>query len=155
MSPGDLTEALSTPTVSEDCFAVENERRASDVLTFQTGAPHAGTHSLDDQTAFQFSDATDDDHDGAAQRSAGVDLLPEGDELDVQPVEFVQHFQEVTSRASDAITRPDQNHIEAAAASIGHHLIESWPSSLHATDSIGKLGDDLETALGSQLTKIE
>ena len=125
------------------------------MLTFQAGASHTGTYPLDDQAALQFCDTTDDDHDGPAQRPAGVDLLPEGDELDVQPVEFVQHFQEVTSRASDTITRPDQNYIEPAAAGIGHHLIEPWPTGLDSGNPVCVLMHDLEAALGSQLAKVE
>ena len=59
------------------------------MLTFEPGAPHAGAHSLDDQTAFQFCNRSDDDHDGPAQRAAGVDVFPEGDVLDVQTGEFI------------------------------------------------------------------
>ena len=92
MSPGDLSKALSTPTVSEDCFAVEHECRTSDVLTFQAGASHTGTHPLDDQAPFQFCDATDDHHDSPAQWAAGVDLLAEADELDAQTVQLVEHL---------------------------------------------------------------
>jgi hypothetical protein len=53
---------------------------AADVLAFETGAPHAGAHPFDDEVALQLSDGADDNHDGPAQRAAGVDLFAETDE---------------------------------------------------------------------------
>jgi hypothetical protein len=52
-------------------------------------------HSLDDETALEFCDCTDDDHNGPTQWAAGVDLLSEADELDVESAQLVQDFQEV------------------------------------------------------------
>ena len=91
----------------------------ADVLAFETGAPHAGAHPFDDQVALQLSDGADDDYDGPAQRTAGVDLFPERDELDAYPVQVVEHLEEVTSGACDAIARPDQHDVEAGTAAIG------------------------------------
>ena len=95
---------------------VELQRIAADVPAFEAGSPHACAHSLDDEVALKLCDGADDDHDGSAQRSAGVDLLPERDELDAYPVQVVEHIKEVTSGACDAIARPDQHDAEAAAA---------------------------------------
>src|SRR5271165_2632320 len=95
---GDLTQTRSTPAISEDGFAVESERRAADRPPLQAGAPHAGTDPFDDQVVLQFGNHTDDGHDGAARRAAGVDVLPERDVLDVEPVQFVQHIEEVLHR---------------------------------------------------------
>jgi hypothetical protein len=66
MSPGDLAQALPALAVREDGSMVQNKWRASDVLAFETGAPHSGAHSLDDQVALKFSDGANDDDDGAA-----------------------------------------------------------------------------------------
>jgi len=88
----------------------------ADVPAFEASAPHACAHSLDDEVALKLCDGADDDHDGSAQRSAGVDLLAETDELDAYPVQVVEHIKEVTSGACDAIARPDQHDAEAAAA---------------------------------------
>ena len=73
----DLAEAVSMLTVSTDSFAIEFEGWTSDVPAFEASPPHAGTHSLDDQVAFELGDGSDDDDDGAAQRAAGVDLFAE------------------------------------------------------------------------------
>ena len=116
MAFGDLAQALAMLAVAYDRGMVQHQRIAADVLAFEAGAPHAGAHPFDDQVALQLSDGADDDYDGSAQRTAGVDLLPERDELDAYPVQVVEHIKEVTSGACDAIARPDQHDAEAAAA---------------------------------------
>jgi hypothetical protein len=55
------------------------------VPAFELGPPHACPHPLDDQAALQLGDSADDDDYRPAQRAAGVDLLAEADELDVEP----------------------------------------------------------------------
>src|ERR1035437_4344278 len=90
-----LTQALTVLPVAEDGGPIKNQSFSSDVPAFELGPPHAGAHPLDDKTALQFRDRADDDHDGPAQRTAGVDLLAEADELDVQPDKLVQNLQEV------------------------------------------------------------
>ena len=90
MPLGDLSKAQALAAVALDGGVVEYKRRASDVLTFELGAPHAASHSLDDQAALQFGDGCDDDHDGPAQRAAGVDVFSERDELDVEVIQLVQ-----------------------------------------------------------------
>src|ERR1035441_4986683 len=126
----------------------------ADVPAFEASAPHAGAHPFDDEVALKLSDGADDDHDGSAQRTAGVDLLPERDELDAYPVQVVEHIEEVTSGACDAIARPDQHDAEAAAAGVSHHLIETRPFGLRATDPVSILIDDLEAALRSHLAQV-
>ena len=116
MGFGDLAQALAILAVAVDGGVVELQRITADVLAFKTGAPHAGAHPFDDEVALKLCDGADDDHDGSAQRSAGVDLLAETDELDAYPVQVVEHIKEVTSGACDAIARPDQHDAEAAAA---------------------------------------
>ncbi len=127
---------------------------ASDVPAFETSAPHAGAHPLDDQVAFELGDGADDDDDGAAQRAAGVDLFAEADELDAEPVQLVEHFEEVPDRAGDPIGSPDQDHIEAAAAGIPHHLIETRPARLRAADPVCILLHDLIAALSGHLAQV-
>ena len=85
---------------------VELEGRPADVPAFEPCTAHAGADPLDDEVAFEFRDGSDDDHHRAAQRAAGVDLLAEADELDVQPVELIQHIEEVSDGAGDAKPRP-------------------------------------------------
>ena len=91
----DLAQALAELAVATDGFPVEVQRLATDGAAFEPGPAHAGPDPFDDQVAFEFRDGPDDDHDGAAQRAAGVDLFAETDELDVQAVERVQDLEEV------------------------------------------------------------
>src|SRR3954453_5262515 len=112
MRLGDLSEALSSIAVPHASGRVKCKRRSAGVTPFELGTPHSGTNPLDDQVAFQFGDGADDNHDRSSQRSASVDLLAEADELDVQPVEIIQHIEEVPGRACDAIACPDQDNIE-------------------------------------------
>ena len=151
---GDLAQAHPAAAVAQDGFPVQIERPASDVRAFQAGAPHAGADPLDDQRAFQFRDGADDHHDGPAQRTGRIDLLAEADELNPQPVELVKRFEEVACRPGDAIAGPHQHHIEAAAAGIGHHLIEAWPARFGAGDLVRILPHDLEAALDSHLAEV-
>ena len=155
MASCDLAKALSLHRSRSDGFTVEFERLAADVTAFEPGAPHAGADPLDDQVAFQFGDGADDDHDGAAQRAAGVDLFAERDELDVEPVQLVQHFEEVFHRAGDPVRGPDQDHVELAAAGIPHQFVQPGPAGLHAADPVGVFVDDLVAALGGHLAEID
>ena len=122
---------------------------------FEPSAPHAGTDPFDDQASLEFRDGADDDHDGASQRAAGINLLPEADELYVEPVELIEHFEEVPCRPGDAITCPDQHDVELAASGIAHQLVEARPAGLHAGDPVRVLVDDLEAALANHLAKVE
>ena len=92
MAFGDLPDALSLTAILWDSFMVQLQWLTADVLAFEPGAPHAGAHPFDDQATFEFRDGPDDDYDGPAQRAAGVDIFPEGDVLDVQTVQLVQHI---------------------------------------------------------------
>src|ERR1039457_4938096 len=107
MAPVDLSKTLAALTILVDGGAVQHQGSWADALAVEAGAPHAGADSLDDERPFQLRDCADDDHDGAAQRPAGVDLFAEADELHSDPIEFVEHLEEVPGRASDAIARPD------------------------------------------------
>ena len=98
--------------------------------SFQPGAAHACPHPLDDEVPFELSDGSDDDDDGPPQRTAGIKILAEADELDVQPVELVQDFEEMPGGSRDAIAGPDQEYLETAAACIPKQIIETRPASL-------------------------
>jgi hypothetical protein len=78
-----LTETVTSLTIPQDSAAIENKWLASDVAAFELGPPHAGPHSLDDQVALEFGDGADDDDNGPAQGTSGVDLFAEADELDI------------------------------------------------------------------------
>ena len=110
--------------------------------------------AVDDQVAFQLGDRTDDDDQGAAERPGGVDVLAEADELNIEPVEFVEHLEEVLDRACHAIEGPDQDDVEAAAAGIMHQLIKPGTLRLCAADFVRVLPDDLETALRGQAAQV-
>src|ERR1017187_3041730 len=131
-----LAQAVALLPVTEDGGSIEHQSLPSDVPTFELGPPHAGAHSFDDQTAFELCDGANDNHDRSSQRSGGVDLFAEGDELDVEPVQLVQDFEEVLSGPGDPVTSPDQDDVELAAAGIAHHGIESRPAGLRPTDPV-------------------
>ena len=95
MCLGDLTQAPALLPVPLDLLAVEFQRTDFQKPAGAPRAPHTGTDSLDDQAAFEFSDCSDDNYDSPTQRSAGVDLFSEADELYVQSVEIIQHIEEV------------------------------------------------------------
>ena len=90
-----------------------------------------------------------------AKGSARVDLLAKTDELDVEPVQLIEHLEEVARGTGDAITSPYQNHIEAAAAGFLHQLIQSGPAGFRSGDAVGVLDDHFQAALGSHLTQVE
>jgi len=154
ITAGDLAEALAAAAVATDGGMVEIERLPSDVPAFELGLPHACPHPLDDQAAFQLSDGADDDDDSPAQRAAGVDLFAEADELDVEPVQFIQDFQEVLGRPGDPVRSPDQDDIEPAAAGIPQQAIETGAARLRAADPVRILFDDLIAALAGHLLEI-
>jgi hypothetical protein len=103
VSLGDLGQAHCAVTVTENGGAVEVEWGATDMPAFQFGAAHTSSYAFDNKVTFQLGDGADDDDDGAAQRAAGVDVLSERNELDAEVVQLVEHFEEVTDRASDPI----------------------------------------------------
>lgn len=132
VASGQLTETLPALAIAEDRRPVQFEWLASDMSTFESSAARAGADPLDDQTSLQLADGADNDDHGAAQRSAGIDLLPEGDELDAEAVQLVEDFEEVADRAGDAIEGPDQNDVEASVAGIAQDLVQTRAPSLHA-----------------------
>ena len=151
---GYLCQTLPAPAIQEDRLAVQLQRLAPDLAAFEPGAAHAGLDSFDDQIPFELGDRADDDHDGPAQRAAGVDVLPEAYEFDAQAIQFVEQLEEMHHGPGDPVESPDQNDIETSAAGIGHHLIEARPLGFRATDSVRVLLRDLETALGGHLAQV-
>lgn len=95
MISGELPRAPSLSAVTDDGVAIEIQRPAPDVAALETGTPHADLDSLDDQVAFEFSDRSDDDNDGAAVRAVRIDVLIERKEPDFEPVQFIQDLEEV------------------------------------------------------------
>jgi hypothetical protein len=69
------------------------------------------------------------------------------DELDLQVVEFVQHFEEVPDGPSYPVRGPHHHHLKAAAAGIAEQVIETWPAGFRPRDPVGVLSHDLKTPL--------
>jgi hypothetical protein len=118
MELGDLAQTHAPAAITDYGGFIESQGTPADVPSFEAGAAHAGAHPLDDQVALELGDGTHDDHDGAPQRSAGVDVLAITDELDIEAVEIIEHFEEVTDGARHAIEGPHQDDIEAVPTSI-------------------------------------
>ena len=62
----DLAQALAALAVAEDGLTIQIQRPASDVASFEAGAPHSGADPLDNKVAFELRDSPDDHHDGPA-----------------------------------------------------------------------------------------
>ena len=154
MGLGDLAEAVASSPIAQHSSPIYIQWPPADVPTFEPGPAHTSADPLDDQIAFEFSDGADDDHDRAAQRAAGVEVLTKADELDLEVVEFVEHLQEVPNGPGDPVRGPDQHDLEPAAASIPKQLIEPRPTRLGPGDSVGVLANDLKTTLLSHGTEI-
>jgi len=150
-----LPETLPALAIAEDRLAIEIERHAPDVPAFEPRTPEAGAHPLDDQTALEFGHRGNDRHHRPAQRSARVDLLAEADELDVEPAELVDGLEEVPHRPGQPVEGPDQDHVEAAAARLAHHQVQSWTARLRAADGVGVRGNDVEAALRGHGPQVE
>ena len=151
---GELAEALPLMVIAQDAAAIELEGFAADVTAFELGAAHAGAHPLDDEIAFEFRNGADNHHHCPTQRAAGIDLLAKADELDVQMIQLIENFEEVFDGPGQPIGGPDQNHIEAAAAGIGHHLIQTRTPGFGTGDLVCILLDDLIVALSGHLLEI-
>lgn len=147
MCLGDLAEALTSVAILEDSNAIYVERPTANMSSFQSGATHACAHPLDDEISFQLGDGTDDDDNGSPQRAASIQVFTEADELDVEVVELVQHFEEVSDGSGDPIRSPDQHNLETTAASIPKQVIEARTPSFGSGDPIGILANDLKTSL--------
>jgi hypothetical protein len=102
----------------EHSYAIDLQRLAPDVPAFEPGTSHAGTDAFDDQVALELGDGADDDHHRATQRAAGVEVLPEADELDLEMVELIEYLKEVADGPGDPVASPDQHDLEPAAAGI-------------------------------------
>jgi hypothetical protein len=76
--------------------AIDVQRAPPDLSAFEFRSTHTGPHSLDNKIAFQFGNRTNNHHNGTPERPTGIDVLAETDELDSEPVQFIQGFQQVT-----------------------------------------------------------
>src|SRR3954471_5649832 len=104
---GDLRQAVVIDfAVLDDPLAINVERLASQAAAFQACPAHTGAYALDDQRTLEFRNGTDDDHDGAAQRTSSIEVLAEADELDVEVAERVEQIKEILDRARQAIAGP-------------------------------------------------
>jgi hypothetical protein len=146
MAFGDLAQALAMLAVSLDGGMVDLQRIAADGPAFKAGPPHAALDSFNDQIALQFSNSADDDHYGPAQWPGRVDVFPERDILDFQPAQFVQDIEEMLDRPGDPVRSSEEHDVEAAAAGVGHHLIQPWPARLRAADLVHILLHDFKAA---------
>ncbi len=147
-----LAETVAPLTVPQDSVAIKNKWFTSDVAAFELGPPHGRTRSmmrLRSSSAMAPMMTTT-----ARPTAAGVDLLAEADELDVEPAEFVSTSRKCrTDRAmrSEAQTRTTS---KRPAAGVAHHGVESRTLSFGSTDSVGILLDDLIATLLGHLAEV-
>jgi hypothetical protein len=155
MCIGDLSKAESANTVADDSSAIDFEWSTSDPSAFELRSAHARSDPLDNKVALELGDGSDDDDHRSTERTTGVDVLAEADELDVVVAEIIEYFEEVADGASDAIEGPDQHYVELASMSIGHQPVQSRSLSFGAADLIGVLTDDLVATLRGHRPQIE
>src|SRR5581483_8189446 len=156
VQPGDFGQAEAASPVPKDGGTVYVERTAADMSSFELGAAHAGADALDNQVPLQLSDSRDDDDHGAAERADCVEVFAEGNELDIQAVEFIYDLEEVPGRSRQSITRPDEQDIELASPCVGQQLIKPRPLRPGAADAVVRVDlGDLEAALGGHLLQVE
>jgi hypothetical protein len=128
VAAGKLTQAVALAWFMMDGLAVNGDRLPADMPAFELCPAHACADPLDDQVALEFSDRADDYDYGPAQQARCVDLLTEADELDVEPVQFVEDLKEMPGGACDPIRSSDQDNIELAAAGIPHQFVQPGPA---------------------------
>jgi len=149
-----LSQALAVLPAAADGGPIEDQRFPSDVPALKLGPPHSGAHPFDDQAALELGDGADDHHDRSSQRPGRVDLFAEGDELDVEPVQFIQDFEEVLSGSGDPVASPDKDDVELAAAGITHHRVQSRPAGFRSADPVLVLVHDPIAALLGHLMEV-
>jgi hypothetical protein len=103
MPPGELPQALATLAVILDSRVVHHHGTAADLPAFEAGPPHSAAHPFDDESSLELGDGADNHADGPAQRSAGVDIFPERDELDLEPGQLIQDFEVMFYRSRDPV----------------------------------------------------
>ena len=150
----ELAKALTLAAVSQDADAIEIEWFAADMPALKLGAAHSGADAFDNEAAFQLGDDSDDYDDRPTQRTAGVYLLAKTYKLDVEMIQFIEYFEKVLHGTGQPIGSPNQDHVEAAAAGVLHHFIETRAPGFGTADLICILRDDLIIALGSHLLEI-
>jgi len=92
MRLGDLAQALAPSALLENSNAIDIEWPPADMPSLEPCAAHSCPHPFDDEIPFEFCDGADDDHDGPPEWPAGIKILAEADELDVEMVELIQHI---------------------------------------------------------------
>jgi hypothetical protein len=154
---GDLSQGHPTTTITDDLLPIDIQPSPTDPLPFELGPSHSGPNSFYDQTSFEFADSTNDDDHGATQWAGGIDVFSKTDEIDVQMIEVIEHFQEVPNRASHAVERPNHDYIEAMSPGVRHKPIQTGAFGLCSADRVGVLADNLVAAClrqGAQVAKL-
>jgi hypothetical protein len=135
---------------------VHIEGRAPNPTSFQSGSPHPGANSFNDQAFFQLSDSRDDDHDRAAESAIRINRLPLRMELDPKLVKLVEHLEEMFGAAGEAVTRPDQHCVELLAMSVLQQLIKGRASDLRPAHAmVNVLMNNLVAALLGELAQLD
>ncbi len=86
MDLGQFTQAEAMGTIPQQSLMIEVEPWPADMLAFELGPSHTGPDALYYKVALELGDGAHDDDNSTAQRTAGIDVFPEADELDVQVV---------------------------------------------------------------------
>src|ERR1700677_1278603 len=95
MPLGNVGQRHSRATICDHLLAINIQPRSTDLTTLKFCPSHARPNALDDQTSFKFRDCTHDHNDRPTEWAFGINRLALTEELDAEPVEFIQHLQQV------------------------------------------------------------
>src|SRR5947199_2236773 len=93
-------DALKLPMINA-------QARSPESFSFGASASKTGTDPFHDQASLKLSDGRDDREHRLTQRRAGVDLLAERDELDVEMPKEFQHLDQMTNGPPKAVESGD------------------------------------------------
>jgi hypothetical protein len=99
-------------------------------------------HPFDEETTFKLSDRGDDCEDSLTEWGAGVDLLTDRYELDVEMSEQFKGINQVAYRSTEAIEGCYHNDIDSPFPDDRHQFVEGRASIRRTRDTlIDELGD--------------
>jgi hypothetical protein len=158
---------FADPTLSGDCveihhfgavfpvgFPIDLQFWSSEMTTIQPCPPQPGLQSFLNHRPLQFRNRSLDCQYCSPQRSAGIGLFPEADELDIRAPHFLEDVKEVHDRSGQPVAGPYEQHIELALAGIRHHTVETWPLCLGARNFVSVDFGNLQASLLGQLPEI-
>jgi hypothetical protein len=151
---GNFRQTHSRAAVANNLRSIDLERRTTYSSTFQFRSSHPGFDSFDDQTLLELGNRTHNHDDRSTQWTGRVDIFADADELDLEVVQLVEHFQEMADISSDAVKRRNDHNVKSVSPSIRQQLIESTSFGLRAGNCVGILTHNFKSALFCEFAQV-